>query len=373
MAVKRRRKKVDPAYVEEAENAINEYSKTVNFNIIDYSFEFMIERLEKGRYYIPEYQREHIWKPHQKSRFIETMLMGLPVPFMFFWQNSDGRMEVVDGSQRLRTVQEFMNDKFALKDLEVLDKANGLKFSDFSETTQLNFSEIGTRVIILDNNTDAETRTEMFARINTGGTTVNEAEIRRGALLGPFMDLITELAEHDDFIAMTPISKARIKEREREELVTRFFAYIERFAANDREGQGDVIGYGNSPKRFFFKFVKDMNEKVETELNEFGQSPTIDQLRNEFFQMLNFVEEITPFGFTKTPTGHQIPRVRYEVIAVGVGLALRENPELLNQELDVSEMLNSTDFKKATRSDAANVKKNLVRRLRLMRDWLLEQ
>ena len=170
------RKPPDPERIAEAETQITEYSRTVKFTVTEYSFEFIVEKLKSDRYYVPGYQRNLIWKPKDKSRFIESILMGLPIPFVFFWQDADGRMEIVDGSQRLRTVRDFMGDVIVLRDLETIPAANGLRYSDLSKSLQLKFAETPIRVIILDHSTDAVTRTEMFARINTGGTAANDAE-----------------------------------------------------------------------------------------------------------------------------------------------------------------------------------------------------
>src|ERR1700735_4388914 len=81
------------------------------------------------------------------------------------------------------------------------------------------------RGIVLNENADDQARFDLFERINTGSKTANDAEIRRGALTGPFLDLVIDLAKDPLFITLTPVSDKRLKEREREELVTRFFAY----------------------------------------------------------------------------------------------------------------------------------------------------
>lgn len=368
-----RRKKIDPAYVEVAEKAIDDYARTVKFTVTEYTFEFIVEKLKQERYYVPDYQRNLVWKPVNKSKFIESVFMGLPIPFIFFWQDADGRMEIVDGSQRLRTIHDFMEDKFVLKGLQTLSEANGLKFSDFSQSLRYKFSESAIRVIILDNATDALTRTEMFARINTGGTNANEAEIRRGSLPGPFMDLIMSLAESDEFIELTPISKEQVKLRAREELVTRFFAYLETFDPTLNEGRGDIPGYKEQPKIFYFKFVDDINKIAASEIEKDGTSSTIRRMEEEFKQMLAFVKKASPNGFTKTKTGNQVPRVRFEAIAVGAALALRENDELIDTVPSFIPALETKDFADATKSDAANVKSKLLNRITLLRNWLLEQ
>jgi len=372
MTKKIRKRKVDPAYLETAEKAINDYARTVKFTVTEYTFEFIVEKLNKERYYVPSYQREFVWKADKQSKFIESVLMGLPIPFIFFWQDADGRMEIVDGSQRLRTIRDFMADKIALKGLQTLSAANGLKFSDFSQSLRYKFSESAIRVIILDNATDAETRTEMFARINTGGTNANEAEIRRGSLPGPFMDLITSLAESKEFVELTPISKPQVKLREREELVTRFFAYVESFDSTLNEGHGDIPTYKEQPRLFYFKFVKDMNQKAVDEIAKNGVSEILQTMEAEFKRMLTFVKAVSPNGFTKSETGNQVPRVRFEAIAVGTALALRENQNLLNTKPIITSALEMEEFVIATKSDAANVKSKLLTRITLLRNWLLE-
>lgn len=373
MAKQTRNKLPSTAQVEEAEKQIREYSRTVKFTVTEYSFEFIVQKLLANRYYVPAYQRNLIWKPRDQSRFIESVFMGLPIPFVFFWQDADGRMEIVDGSQRLRTIRDFMADKIKLGGLETLPAVNGLRFSDLPAARQLKFEETPIRVIILDHSTDAVTRTEMFARINTGGTTANDAEVRRGSLPGRFIDLVISLAESAEFVGLTPISSALVNKREREELVTRFFAYLESFDPALAEGHGDIPTYKEEPRRFYFSFVKKMNERFAAEFQRNGESLSADALRTEFYQMLRFVRSVSPNGFTKSQSGNQVPRVRFESIAVGSALALRAKPALLQRSPNITPLLESDPFKDVTKSDAANVKSKLLSRIRLVRDWLIAQ
>jgi len=373
MARMTRRNSIDPTQVEEAEKQIREYSRTVKFTVTEYSFEFIVQKLNDDRYYVPGYQRELTWPPAKQSKFIESVFMGLPIPFVFFWQDQDGRMEIVDGSQRLRTIRDFMGNKIALTELETIPAANGLRFGDLPTSRQLKFAESPIRVIILDNSTDAVTRTEMFARINTGGTTANDAEVRRGSLPGPFMDLVISLARSEEFIELTPISRQLIDKREREELVTRFFAYLESFDPSEAEGDGDIPEYKEEPRRFYFTFVKRMNEQISNDMAQTGSSAILDTMRVEFLRVMSFVRMVSPHGFTKSETGNQVPRVRFESIAVGSALALRADQGIFGRVVDITPLLNSDDFSEATRSDAANVKSKLLKRMKLVRNWLREQ
>ena len=282
-------------------------------------------------------------------------------------------MEIVDGSQRLRTIRDFMADKVTLRDLETIPAANNFRFSDLPNSRQLKFAETPIRVIILDNTTDAVTRTEMFARINTGGTTANDAEVRRGSLPGPFMNLIIELAKDPTFVALTPISPQLVDKREREELVTRFFAYLDSFDPTLNDGEGDIATYKEEPRRFYFSFVKERNDRIAAELDSGGISPTIDAMRTDFTSTLDFIKAVSPHGFTKSETGNQVPRVRFESIAVGSALALRVDPTVVDRVSDMTPLLSSNEFSDVTRSDAANVKSKLLNRIRLTRNWLLAQ
>lgn len=373
MAKATRRNSPNLEQVEEAERQIVQYSRTVKFTVTEYSFEFIVQKLTTDRYYVPEYQRELVWTAAKQSKFIESVLMGLPIPFVFFWQDNDGKLEIVDGSQRLRTIRDFMANKVTLRGLEALPAVNNFRFSDLPKSRQLKFAEIPIRVIILDNTTDAVTRTEMFARINTGGTSANDAEIRRGSLPGPFMSLVIELAKDPLFVELTPISKQFIDKREREELVTRFFAYLESFDSAANNGDGDMLNYREEPRRFYFTFVKDWNDRIAAEMAEGENSATVIAMRTAFKGALNFIKNASPYGFTKSETGNQVPRVRFESIAVGAALALRADPEVANRVVDMTPLLSSDEFSDATRSDAANVKSKLLNRIRLTRNWLLAQ
>ena len=162
--------------------------------------------------------------------------------------------------------------------------------------------------------------------------------------------------------------KAQVNKREREELVTRFFAYLESFEPALAEGRGDIPKYKEEPRRFYFSFVKEMNEHIAAELEQNGTSAKADAMRLEFRRMLQFVQSVSSNGFTKSQTGNQVPRVRFESIAVGSALALRADPGLFQRAPDITPLLESDPFKDATKSDAANVKSKLLGRIRLVRE-----
>src|SRR5688572_14451769 len=109
---------VTDGQVAAAEAQIVEQSKRIEFYLTDYSVELLAQKMNNGDFEIPAYQREETWEQERKSRFIESLLMGLPIPFLFFWEKPEtGKLEIVDGSQRLRTVKQFLFNELVIGEL----------------------------------------------------------------------------------------------------------------------------------------------------------------------------------------------------------------------------------------------------------------
>lgn len=341
--------------VANAEQQIFEHTKRIEFYLTEYSIELLAQKMQNGDFEIPAYQREFTWEPERKSRFIESVLMGLPIPFLFFWESpSTGKLEIVDGSQRLRTIEEFVLGDVPLGDLEELSLLTGFRFKDLPESRQRKIKNRSIRGIVLNEHADEQARFDLFDRINTGSKVANKAEVRRGALGGAFLDLVILLAKEPTFVKLAPLSNKLLLEREREELVTRFFAY----------GDG-LEGYKDRVSAFLFTYTKKMNDR-------FKDNPAdIESYRQRFMDMIDFVSRNFPSGFRKTPKGKATPRSRFEAIAIGSYLALQQRPEIANQSIKVEEWLNSKDFTKVTGADGANAIGRLRARIHFVRDRLL--
>jgi hypothetical protein len=326
----------------------------------EYSVELLAEKMARDELVIPAYQRAFTWESARKSRFIESLVMGLPIPFLFFWEMENGKLEIVDGSQRLRTLQEYILGEFQLSGLEELPALNGTRFSDLSSSRQRKINNRSIRGIILNEHADDQARFDMFERINTGSKQANTAEVRRGALRGPFLDLVMELASLPRFSQLAPVSGKSERERIPEELVTRFFAY----------GDG-LDNYRENPAHFLFEYTRRMNEAFEADAELAGA------YRGRFTRMLDFVQRAFPLGFRKASNPNSTPRVRFEAIAIGSYKALLERPDLFDNPpntdawLANDEELNGEKFSDVTTSDAANVKSKLIRRIDFVRQALV--
>lgn len=350
--------------IEAAEAAISTVARQVKFTVAEYPISVYVERFpndETGRYFVPEYQRKLAWRPHQQSEFIESLLVGLPIPFLFFYQMPDGRMEIVDGSQRMRAIRAFLKEGLRLSDLVLVPELIGFSFSDLPKDRQNKLEDVTIRTIVLDTGTDPSTRAEMFARINKSGTVANEAEIRRGSLPGPVTNLIRELAESAAFVSATPMSQKVADQREREELVTRFFAYLEGWETP----QGRFPNYRDRPKKYIYDYLKSANETAI-------QNPAkIAAMRSEFARMLKSVATLFAYGFRKNATANTIPRVRFEAIATGTALALRQNANLKITRDEVAGRMAKKGFDQIVVSDGANVRSKLEGRIGLVRAILV--
>ncbi len=349
-------KKLDETLVVAAELQIVEQSKRIEFYITEYSIELLTTKMRNGDFFVPGYQREFTWEPERKSRFIESVLMGLPIPFLFFWENPEsGKLEIVDGSQRLRTLEEFVLGDFTLGELEELSLLEGFRFRDLPESRQRKIKNRSIRGIVLNEHADEQSRFDLFDRINTGSKVANKAEVRRGALGGPFLDMVISLAADDVFTELAPLSEKLVKERVREELVTRFFAY----------GDG-LEGYKDKVAPFIFAYTKKMNKSFE-------ENPELEaEYRSRFHSTMAFIQSNFPWGFRRAEKGTTTPRSRFESIGIGSYLAIREKPELAGLTVDTASWLGGEAFGDVTSADGANVLSKLVGRIHFVRDRLLE-
>jgi len=340
---------------QEADDQIKEKQKETDFDIREYPIEVIVNKFlmkiedDRAELFIPDYQREMIWRPEQQARFIESILLNLPIPYLYVADvtsgENEGRLEIVDGSQRIRTLVRFIKNELQLEKLEVLDKLNGFYFEDLPLSRQLRFHRKTMRMIELVE-VDEEARRQLFDRLNSGGTKLKDMEQRFGSRDGDFMIFIRDIAADPKFRELCPVSAVRVKHREYEEMVLRFFTYRERY-------------------QDFDKRVDDFLDSYLDDMNKVGFDE--DLYRDIFSKMLTFVENNFPHGFRKGPRNNSVPRIRFEAISVGVSLAIDEGCAVA-AEMD---WLESKDFRVLTRSDASNSRPKVINRIGYVRDKLV--
>jgi len=186
----------------------------------------------------PEYQRKFRWNKEDESYLIESLFLGLPVPNIYVASNPDGTWEVVDGLQRLSTLLHYMSEAevthgelkldgpLRLSGLKKLSSFNDLTYAELPTPLRLLFSKRSLRVTALSDKSDPEIRFEVFERLNKGGVTLTPQEVRACIYRGPFAEMLRELADDSTFYKLVKLQEAHKNDGTREELVLKFFAYL---------------------------------------------------------------------------------------------------------------------------------------------------
>lgn len=165
----------------------------------------------------PEFQRRaRIWDNGRKSRLIESILLKIPLPVFYVASDFSDSWAVVDGLQRLTTIQDFITGKIRLSGLEYLTQFSSFRFLDLPRSMQRRIEETELVVNVIQPGTPEEVMFNIFSRINTGGITLNGQEIRHAINKGPARKFLQELAESKQFARATSrsISDQRMAARE---------------------------------------------------------------------------------------------------------------------------------------------------------------
>ena len=293
---------------ENIENQIEKLQKTVAFNTREFTIEILVSKYLKdidtgnNELFVPDYQREFVWDEERQSKLIESIILGLPIPLIFLTEKQDGKLEIIDGSQRIRTLSAFLENELILKGLEKIDLLNNLSFKDLHISRQRKIKNIPIRTIVLSN-IDDEVKTDLFERINRGSDSLFAMEKRKGIYKGDFCNFIyNECATLPLLKKLAPLSKIVENRQELEELILRFFALCDAYPNFNTSRQGIssyLDGYMEDKQRSFSK--KEKQEKLTN-------------LKN----VLEFVEKNFPWGFRKSSKQHGVSRVFFETISVGV-------------------------------------------------------
>ncbi len=201
----------------------------------DYDVEGLVRRLQRNDIVIPDFQRQYVWSLTRASRFIESLLLGLPVPGIFLAVDPETKqLLVIDGQQRLQTLRYFYEGTFpdgrvfALKSEKnkgIQPELEGKTYSTLSsaDRRQLDDSIIHATVIKQENpqEEDSSSIYYIFERLNTGGMSLQPQEIRVSIFQGALHRLLKELNEYPEWRDLYGPVSSRMKDQE---LILRFFA-----------------------------------------------------------------------------------------------------------------------------------------------------
>lgn len=149
----------------------------------------------------PDFQRDYVWKRRQRTRLVESILLGIPLPAFYFNQSSDGTYQVVDGVQRLSTISLFMKGGHVLDeaDLEYLRNLHGLKYSQLEPAALRRFRSTQIVVHVIEAQTPDDVKYDIFNRVNTSGSPLSAQEIRHAMSKGRSRDFLKGLSELQAF------------------------------------------------------------------------------------------------------------------------------------------------------------------------------
>lgn len=217
----------------------------------------------------PEFQRIYRWSATQKSRLIESILLGIPLPSFFMAQRDDGVWDVVDGLQRLSTIFSFLgiyrNEKNELEEplklmgteyLPALEnvywsqdfcqKTNDPQSSYLSKNLQISFKREKIDLKIIKKESDTNTKYELFHRLNTFGSSLSDQEVRNCILImmdQKMFSWIQKLSENENFQATIPLTDKQLNEKFHMELILRFIILRNKpdVSYKDLEDLGDFL------------------------------------------------------------------------------------------------------------------------------------
>lgn len=284
----------------------------------------LINLYEKGEIIInPDFQRYFRWTDIQKSRLIESILLGIPIPSIFVFQREDGIWEVVDGLQRISTLIQFMSELPKLEDIpqkgklklqatkylpslegivweaksaEEIELPTTLKL--FMKRAKLNFS-----IILSDSGKNA--KFDIFQRLNTGGTFASDQEVRNSVMImvnKPTFVWFKKLASNPDFIETISLSDRLADEQYPMELVLRHIA---------------LTHFDYSQKKELSDYFDDI---IETILADYDfPYDEFEAMFNQTFKLLNSIEGENVFKrYDGTSFRGKFLESAFEAISVGV-------------------------------------------------------
>lgn len=240
----------------------------------------------------PVFQRLFRWEDERKTRFIESLILGIPIPPIFVYQDSNGVWELIDGLQRLSTVLQLTGDlksqadtglkPLILNGTRFLPSLNGKRWVEsgpksgdgLGQPLQIEIKRARVRVEILKAESDISAKYELFQRLNTGGAELTEQEVRNSiavALNKEFYDWMVECSGNEDFVVTTAQTTTALESQMGVELALRFFAFRNipyRPGLDVHEYLDDALFSLANDKKLNFTKERQVFEKTFEYLNE---------------------------------------------------------------------------------------------------------
>ena len=221
---------------------------------VDLSVQTLLEQWDNKLLLLPEIQREYVWDNGKASRLIESLMLNIPIPVLYFAETPEAKYEVIDGHQRVRSIVRYISNEFSLGGVAVLREYKGLRFYQLPDREQRFLKMRTVRTILISIESHPNMKFEIYERLNTGAILLNAQELRNSVNRGSFNTLLHKLAQEPTLRRMigTKVPRRRMVD---EELILRFFSLDVRL--------GD---YRTPLKRFLNDFMREMRNSDEDEI-----------------------------------------------------------------------------------------------------------
>ncbi|MEI8612075.1 DUF262 domain-containing protein [Enterovibrio sp. Hal110] len=288
----------------------------------------------------PSFQRFFRWTKEQQVKFIESILLGIPIPSIFVAQRDDGVWELVDGLQRVSTILNFMGelvvdgsvqDAFILNGTEYLPLLNNVswdstkKRTDGAEVTELDsalkrsFKREKIEIKIVQKESDGSTKFELFQRLNTGGSALSDQEVRNCLLImlnNELYERLERMSAQPEFVSTLMLTDRLIEQRYDMELILRLLSVCNS-TGDELRRIGDVSVFITEKLKLFSESDMDWDKEEEVIANVFK---ILDETLGDFSFRKYIEEENTYKG------GFQLSM--YEIMSTGVYLYLKSGKDI---------------------------------------------
>ncbi len=208
---------------EEADSDFPPSERRIHTQGYDLSISTLNEQFNDKTLVIPDFQREYVWDNAKASRLIESLLLNIPIPVLYFAETDEATYEIVDGHQRVYSIVRYLANQYALSGLRISLELRGKRFHQLPTREQRHLQTRVMRAVVISADSAPAMKFEVFERLNTGGLALNAQEVRNALYQGALNDFLKDLEKSKDFRFCLSTARPRPRMVDRE-LVLRFLA-----------------------------------------------------------------------------------------------------------------------------------------------------
>lgn len=328
--------------IEDQEDSNDYEVKRLSFNSykIERSVRDILDWIEREKIEIPNFQRQFVWDFNQSSRFIESILLGLPTPDLFMYKRISENGEkfiLVDGLQRIKSIEQFRKGEFFDNSKNkkitrnfIIPLRNSIwykkDYQTLSENDKNYFNDYSLKISVFDSVTknddlvEKNLMTTIFERINTGSTSLSTQEIRHAVFNGYATDRLSDYAKNIDFIKLIKLDKSKdISRRLSEEFYLRLLTYLFIYQRENQDTehieQGKKIKLSNSKKVMLNNFLHYVNNSHDKTIID-GLAKTLNKALSSIAEVYD--ESFYAYSFKKKGIYNKVYEVFAEALVIFV-------------------------------------------------------